>query len=261
MFKYQVIRSPKLAIHMNKSILIIILFLAFSCRNEEKGNQFQWNLEKERIHNDNRNDSTKRSDKNWIADTRDISISGKPMIEGIFPVPNYDLADSTFKGVGHKGAWKGIKLKGKTVVYHSLYVKKSDVNKAFIPNKANEVFFTIVVLTDTIDTKRYTHTHVSSISRNHPHYLGQGFVKTKSNKIDFVSFITADRNAYALVNMRLFDLRIGRIVLIAPKKDGSLRSLQVDSPILSSDEMDKHIKDLLKNNEQAIEFFTKADNI
>ena len=86
-------------------------------------------------------------------------------------------------------------------------------------------------------------------------------MKTKSNRIDFVSFISADRNSYAIINLRLFDLRIGRIILIAPKKDGTLRSLQLDSPTMSSDEMDNHLKWILENNKQVIDFFTKPDNI
>ncbi|MDE5423985.1 hypothetical protein L3073_17355 [Ancylomarina sp. DW003] len=247
---------------MNRLIYLLLLQLSiYSCSYQKKESHFQWNLEKERIHNENRNDLTKISSKNWISDTKDISISGDPLIQGVFPVPDYDLADSTFNGVGYSGAWKGIRVNDKTIVYHSLFVNQSNVNKALIPNKKNEVFFTIVALTDTIDLKAYSHTSVSITSRNHPHYVGQGFVKTKSNQIDFVSFIMADRNAYALVNMRLFDLRIGSIVLIAPQKDGSLRSLQIDSPNLSSDEMDKHIKNLLKNNELVINFFTKTNNI
>lgn len=140
-------------------------------------------------------------------------------------------------------------------------MNKCRVNERYIPDKPNEVFFTIVVLTDTIDLKRYTHTDVSISSRNHPHYVGQGFVKTKESEVDFVSFITADRNAYALVNMRLFDLRIGRIILIVTKKEGTFRSLQLESPILSSDEMDNHIQHLLNNDKVVIDFFTRSDNI
>src|SRR5690606_27036925 len=108
------------------------------------------------------------------------------------------------------GNWKGFGLKDKKTICHSLYVNNNGVNKEFIKDRPNEVFFTIAVLADSIDLKRYTHTDVSITSRNHPHYVGQGFVKTKSNEIDFVSFLTADRNDYAIVNMRLFDLRIGR---------------------------------------------------
>ncbi|GAB5408530.1 MAG: hypothetical protein BalsKO_08950 [Balneolaceae bacterium] len=116
-------------------------------------------------------------------------------------------------------------------------------------------------MTDSVDLKGYSHTKVFVSSRNHPHYVGQGFVKTKSNEIDFMSFLTADRNGYAIVNMRLFDLRIGRIVLIAPQKDGTLRSLQLDSEIMSSEEMDDHMKNLMSNDKTVIDFFTKKSNI
>ncbi|MGB5667413.1 MAG: hypothetical protein WBM53_11225, partial [Maribacter sp.] len=194
-----------------KIVFVLSLLLFFSCNNQEKSDGFEWNIEKERIHNDNRNDSTTLSSKNWTLDAQNIRLNGRPMINGVFPVPNYDLADSTFVGLGNSGEWKGIILKDKTIIYHSLYVTKSNVNQEFIPDKPNEVFFTIVGLTDSIDTKKFTHTSVNITSRNHPHYVGQGFIKTKSNEIDFVAFLTADRNGYALVNMRLFDLRIGRI--------------------------------------------------
>ncbi len=246
---------------MNKTITFIILILAFSCKAQEEKPEFKWNLEKERIHNENRNDSTKWSSKNWKADTQNIKLKGKPIINGIFPVPKYELIESTFNGLGNSGNWKGYNLKDKKIIHHSLYVNKNGVNKEFIIDKPNEVFFTIAVLTDSIDLKRYTHTNVSISSRNHPHYLGQGFVKTKSNEIDFVSFLTADRNDYAIINMRLFDLRIGRIILIAPQKDGTLRSLQLNSPIMSSEETDKYIEDLMSNNKKVIDFFTKTDNI
>ncbi len=241
-------------------LFILTSLIVFTCNGQEKNSGFEWNLEKERIHNDNRNDSTKLSEINWTADTQDISTTGRPMINGVFPVPDYDLADSTFAGLGNGGNWNGIKLADKKIIYHSLYVKKSSVNQEFIPDKPNEVFFTIVGMTDSIDTKRFTHTSVNITSRNHPHYVGQGFIKTKSDEIDFIALLTADRNNYAIVNMRLFDLRIGRIILIAPKKDGTFRSLQLESPILSSDEMDVHIKELL-HEKKVVDFFTKPDNI
>ena len=245
-------------IRMNRAIIYIFLILSFGCKAQEKETGFEWNIENEKIHNENRNDSTKWSSKNWKADIDNIKVSGKPMINGVFPVPDYDLTDSTFNGLGYSGSWQGIDLRDKKIIYHSLYVNENAVNQKFIDDKPNEVFFTIAVLTDSIDLKRYSHTDVSITSRNHPHYVGQGFVKTKSNEIDFVSFLTADRNDYAIVNMRLFDLRIGRIILIAPQKDGTLRSLQLDAPIMSSEEMDDHIESLMTNNKEVTKFFTKA---
>ena len=248
---------------MNKPITIIFilsLLLFFSCKKQEKSNGFEWNIEKERIHNQNRNDSTKLSVKTWNADKENIRLNGRPMVNGVFPVADYDLADSTFVGLGNSGSWKGIKLKDKTIIHHSFYVTKSAVNHKYIPDKPNEVYFTILGLTDSVDIKKLTHTNVNSTSRNHPHYSGQGFIKTKSNTIDFIAFLTADRKEYAFVNMRLFDLKIGRIILIAPQKDGTFRSLQLESPIISADEMDVYVSDLL-NNKNVVDFFTRSSNI
>lgn len=246
---------------MNKLTLILfVVLITFSCQVQRK-HKFSWNIEKEKIHNENRNDSTKRSMKCWETDLNYVSLKGEPMIEGVFPVPNYDLADSTFVGIGNSGSWKGIQIGDKTVISHSLYIKKCDVNREHIPEKEDEVYFTIVCLTDTVDLVKYRHTNVSNISRNHPHYTGQGYVKTKTNKVDFIAFLTADRNAYAIVNMRLFDLRIGRLVLIAPQKDGSLRSMQLDSGIRASKEMKNYIADLLQHNTQVIDFFNRTGNI
>ncbi|MDQ2178361.1 hypothetical protein [Marinifilum sp. D714] len=246
---------------MKNIITYILLILTLGCNAQEKKSNFEWNLEKERIHNKNRNDSIKWSSKNWQADIHNFTFEGKPMRNGVFPVPDYDLSDTTFNGLGNSGNWKGFDLKDKKIIYHSFYVNKNATNKQYINCKPNEVFFTIAILTDSIDLKKYSHTNVSVTSRNQPHYVGQGFVKTKSNEIDFISFLTADRNGYAIVNMRLFDLRIGRIILIAPQQDGTLRSLQLDSPIMSSDEIGEHLETLMSNDKKIIEFFTKPDNI
>jgi hypothetical protein len=83
-------------------------------------------------------------------------------------------------------------------------------------------------------------------SRNHPHVIGEGLFKTAKSEIDYVAFQTADRNGYAIVNMRLFDLRAGRVVLIAPQKDGTLRSMQVDAPVFESKEVKNFDTKLLK---------------
>ncbi len=251
---------------MNRSIvsafLIVMVSFSFGCNDSKKTeNTFEWNLDREREHNENRNDSTKISQGSWEADIGNIDISGKPLVSGVFPVPEYSLIDTTFNGMGSWGEWGGIDVEDKKIVYHSMYVKSNNINQAFIEDKEDEVFFAIAVLTDSVDQQWFSHTGLSVSSRNYPHFAGQGFVKTKTNKVDFVSFLTADRNAYAIVNMRLFDLRIGRLVLIAPQKDGTLRSLQLDTPVMSYEEMDEHIKMLLKQDEEVIRFFTRANNI
>jgi hypothetical protein len=85
------------------------------------------------------------------------------------------------------------------------------------------------------------------VSRNHPHIIGQGLFRTATSVIDYVAFQTADRNAYAIVNLRLFDLRAGRVVIICPQKDGTLRSMQVDAPVLASAEVKDFDAKLLKD--------------
>lgn len=232
-----------------------------NCGVKPKNKSFEWNLEKEKIHNENRNVFSLRDIKTWEVDLKTLSEKeSQPILDGVFPVPEYVLADSTFVGLGSKGDWKGLQLKNKTLIHHSFFISKCDVNKQFIPNKEDEVFFTIISLTDTIDLKNFSHTSAVISSRNHPHYIGEGFIKTKKNQVDFLSFMTADRNSYAIVNMRIFDLRIGRIILIAPQKDGTFRSLQLDSKILSSDEINTYVADLIKE-ERVISFFTESGNI
>lgn len=91
---------------MNKAIQIILLLkvlFLISCtdvRDQRTG--FVWDLENEKIHNENRNDSTKWSYASWIADTKTRTLRDNPLISGVFPVPEYDLADSTFNGLGRR---------------------------------------------------------------------------------------------------------------------------------------------------------------
>lgn len=101
----------------------------------------------------------------------------------------------------------------------------------------------------------------SASSRNHPDYIGQGSINTKENRIDFISFLTADRNNYAIVNLRLFDLNQGRIVRIAPQKDGSFRSMQRDAPVLSAEEVERYLIEELLNESKVNTFFTNDGNI
>jgi len=246
---------------MDKLLIFVFLIPFISCQAQKNVSKFVWNLDKEKIHSEKRSDSSSWGMKNWASDKENLSIEGRPFIRGVFPEPEYDLKETAFNGIGFSGDWKGIDFLDKKIICHSLFINRNNINAPFIDDKPNEVYFSIVVLTDSIDLKGYTHTNVFHSSRNHPHFMGQGFVKTKSNHVDFMSFLSADRNAYAVVNMRLFDLRIGRIVLIAPQKDRTLRSLQLDAPIMSSNEIDTYIGRLLEQSEEVIAFFTKAGNI
>ena len=202
----------------------------------------------------------------WDLLKRDLDDNSKggsttPIRFGAFPVPKYELlGKESFKGIGAAGNLSGIAYDGKTIVYAHFYAKKNAINKPFIGDKPDEVFFTIVVLTDFVDAVNFTHVSVHMISRNNPDYIAGGFFKTKKDEIDFTAFITASRDEFAIVNMRLFNLKYGRTILIAPQKDGSLRSMQLTSPILSAMEIKNYIDKILKEQD-VNKFFTNKENI
>jgi hypothetical protein len=172
-------------------------------------------------------------------------VPSKPFAFGAFPVPQYDLVGKgSCRGNGNQYTehpWHDHYVLG-----NAFFVGRGPVNENFIGDSKDEVFFYILVLAD--KKIQVDGSNVSShiCSRNHPHYIGQGVFKTAKSEIDYVAFQTADRNAYAIVNMRLFDLRAGRVVIIAPQKDGTLRSLQVEAPVLASADVKDFDAKLLK---------------
>lgn len=226
--------------------------------------KFRWTKEQVQQHLKNIEDSLTWDKKLLERDTKNTKrINSEPISFGAFPVPDYDLVGKgSFIGFGNYEELGSLKLKDKTLVYNSFFVNKSPVNEDYIIDKENEVFFTIIAITDFIDTSsQYSHFSSFVSSRNHPNYIGQGYFKTKNNRIDYVSFITADRSQFAIVNMRLFDLKNGNTILIAPQKDGSLRSKQIKSPKLSTEELKIYIEHYLIKQEEIINFFTKKGNI
>lgn len=241
-------------------MLIGIIFSAAFCFAQN--DTIVWNKKLEEKHLQNRQDPT-----TWDKDLlrKDIEANkeriDKPIRMGAFPVPRYELlGKESFKGVGNGGNFTGIDLNGKKILYSYFLVNKNALTQKYIGDKANEVFFTIVTLTDFVDTTNFTHAGVHIISRNNPDYIGQGFFKTQEDGIDYTAFLTADRNEYAIVNMRLFNLKQGRIILIAPQKDGSLRSMQIKTPILDDKELSNYIDKML-TQENVKQFFSDPNNI
>lgn len=241
--------------------LVMMITKNIHSQNNGSGTNFIWNKEKKELQNSYRNDSLKWDMKMFETDKKYMDHFSKPIRDGVFPTPYYDLVGiNSFKGLGNHSGYG--KIQNKTIFYNSFFVRRSPVNDQYLENGRNdEVFFVIVSLTDTIDTVDYSHFVSQVVSRNHPDYIGQGAIYTKtSTPVEYVSFLTADRNSYAIVNMRLFDLSIGKMVLIAPQKDKTFRSRQVDFPPLSSEDLDQFIEELLKKPE-IVSFFTNEGNI
>jgi hypothetical protein len=216
-----------------------------------------WGLDQEKAHVQRREDPATWDMRLLDIDRKDAKENpGRPLVVGAFPVPEYDL-------VG-KGAYAGFGTTGNIDYrWHDHYVaaaafsaNRSSVNEAFIGDREDEVFFHILVLSD----KKDSFAGGLVLSRNLPHATGQGVIKTSKSEIDYVAFQTADRNAFAIVNMRLFDLRAGRVVIIAPQKDGTLRSMQVEAPVLESKELKEFDAKLLKDP-KVVKFLDMPGNI
>ena len=124
----------------------------------------------------------------------------------------------------------------------------------------NEIYFHLLVLTDRIDTVNYTHASSIVISRNHPDYVGQGFYQTENNRIDYFAFTTQSGDSYAIINTRLFNLSDGQTILIAPQKDRTLRSMQLQMPQQFAETIDSYSEELLLRK-TVREFFLGSGSI
>ena len=179
-----------------------------------------------------------------------------PFTYGIFPYPVYDsIQKDGFKGAGTLGNFFGLKLQGKRIVYSSFLEKNWGTLNAHKVKNKDRIFFTILVLTDFIDDKEYTSSKMQIVSRNFPDVIGQGFVKTSNTRIDFSAFTTLEKEEFAIVNLKLYHLKYGNIILIAPLKDGSLRSLQIHSTAdLTSETLKPYLEQLIQQPE-TVSFF------
>ncbi len=244
------------------AITCIILFILFAIDSKAQHSTINWTEKSERQHFLDREDSTTWDSVLLVGDLEQNKRKAmKPIAYGAFPVPRYNLlGKEAFKGVGNGGNFTGMSVGTKKILYSFFLANKNAITKKFISDKPNEIFFTIIVLTDFIDTINFSHAGLEVISRNNPDYIGQGFFKTKNNEIDYTAFLTATRDEYAIVNMRLFNLKEGRIILIAPQKDGSLRSMQIRSSILSDLDIKNYVEKLLRQDNTK-KFFLSDGNI
>lgn len=235
----------------NYKLTFILLTFSLTMCSQEK---FEWNY-KNKIQNKlNREDSTKWDKKNLEIDLKKVKKSKSKI--GIFPSPKYNLiGKNSFNGLGYAGNFKGLTLNGKKFVYNYFYVNKNMVNESYLKNLKHDIFFAIVVMTDFIDDKAFTHMKPNLISRNHPNYLAKGYFKTLYSKINYSAFITADRLSYAIVNSRLFDLSLGQLIVIVPQKDKSLNSYQIMMEKLQIDQIDSYIKNILSSEKIKKRYF------
>lgn len=182
----------------------------------------------------------------------------EPIVPGVFPVPGYNLYPGTFDGV--VAANFDVYLpSGQRIACVVNGNSKTSLNKSLLGDNDVDFYFILAVVTDCPpDTVTYDDVNVSGFSRNHPDVLSEGYVRTSdSSKVDFVAFRCANNDAYAVVNMRLFNLNEGNIVIIVPHEDGSLRSMQIQPErLLTFPTLRQYITSLVTEDEKVNRFVT-----
>jgi hypothetical protein len=242
-------------------ILLVTFPMFYSCDSQNPKKEFDnktewnWSLEDANTHAQNFNDSAK-----WELKTLKMEVDnlGKfpkldlPLYDSPFPTPNYSSP-------GNGNGSVETEIAGKKIIGHNVIIGKGEHSKHLFNNASDKyiTYFTILVVADGQEKEN----PVLATSRNHPHYLSQGSLNTSTkSRVDWVAVQLADKNAYAIINSRLFDLEIGRLILVAPQKDGSIRFYQTKAPPMNAEEREKFIENL-KSDANAIDFFKNENNI
>ena len=171
------------------------------------------------------------------------------------PVPKY----SKFGGAI---TWPSFEISKKMIRGVMFSWGKCDVNRhlASDPSHTSICYLNLFILTDAAENEKA----LAMTSRNYPHVLSTGKQKTSVGDVDWVHVGMADGNNLVIINQRIFDLKYGKTVLVAPQKDGSLRFKQLKAPASfdskNSEFRDNFLKEL-KSNEDVVSFFTTANTI
>jgi len=208
------------------------------------------------IHCQTQQELTKNKD--WDLEQLEFDISNlqEPqtglMTMGAFPVKKYK---------GAAGVSPYIFQVGQTnILCLTFFVGKHKDNKHLYKSTDSHIgFFTVVcpIESEVILSDDYTNNLV--LSRNHPNYLGQGYINNQHFPIEYLSFVDGKNEGHAIINLKLFDLDYGNLILVAPQQDKSLRFLQLSSVYLNMETAHLHFKSLLEKDE-VLDFFdiTKA---
>lgn len=186
----------------------------------------------------------------------------KPQFEpAISQIPSPVAAYKDFYG---SLQWPSFEIGAKTIVSSCLLWGRCGVNEDLFsdPNHNLRNYFNLFILTDKTGDGTQA---LSMVSRNYPHIFSSGKQLTSIGTIDWAHLGLANGDNLAIVSGRVFDLNLGRTILVAPQEDGSVRFMQVNSPDTcrsgtESDLIKKHILEL-KSNPSVVKFFTNENAI
>lgn len=137
-------------------------------------------------------------------------LSNLPMHLAAFPVADYDY--------GVAGVPFDVRLEGKFTYGFSVGAY-ADAN-AVDPTLEVALFF--------ISHDSITEENTFVQSRNYPSLTAQGMVKTSKQTYDWIFVQDMDQPGWVIVNMKLFNLQLGKTIIILIQNDGSFIYKQLD---------------------------------
>ena len=209
-----------------KIFIVLIIGLLFTSCQERKDNdstsnnieKTKWNVETLNGKGIEHLDSTKWDLKLFKQDIETYKKYSEvflsfPLNKSPFPVAEYDYAVSSVPFTIEND---GYILKGIRIGEYESPASDNVVEK-----------LTLLVLTNDIDSEESTLVE----SRNYPYLTAQGYFKVPNHEYDWVFAASPDGFSTLLVNMKLFDLRFGEIIILYPQVDNSFLYDQIiDSP-------------------------------
>lgn len=254
-------------------LFLSLLFITFFCtcgraQHEilRSKNTFPVLTEDQRTaHLERREDSTTWNQKMLAQDIEDIGFydNAGPMKPGVFPEPDYDLiGQGSFDGVFSGGTiWRPDTINGKAIGALSFGVGNNAWNRPFMGTDTSQVFFTLVTVIDTLNADGYPVMSSLILSRNNPDVMGECTIQNTVSSVECIAFITAENDRYAIVNMRLFNLKYGDVIVIAPQKNGSFRSLQIKATPRNKGANNRFIKQEILQRKEVLALLTNKDVI
>lgn len=210
--------------------------------------QSSWPEEKARQHAQAQQDSSQWDPTLLKRDIKDLGKLRVPMQQGAFPVAAYDSPGT--------GVWfSQLGIGSRELIGRHLLLGKGEMNekKLAAAELEDEIVFSIFVLSGKEKESLAT-------SRNHPLYLAEGRIKTAAGPVEWMAIHRPDGQSMAIVNTRVFDLRFGQTILVAPQQDKSLRFLQLEAPLFSRKTLPTYLREL-QQMEQVKNFLQQAGNI
>ena len=156
-----------------------------------------------------------------------------PIRVGVFPVDDYESP----------GAGNGplnLTIGGRTFVgQYALVGRSPDSAHLYgdLPEDATGATFAVVLALADDQKREGGGLFVSS--RNHPAYLAEGRMPLPNDyRVDWLAVTRPDADDLIVVNAKVFDPKQGRLVVVIPHEDGTVRFVQVDAGPFRLDDFD-----------------------